>query len=110
MGETSRPLRMRAGEHHNKLNKYRSGSLILFTHWMKSHGLNMIPPRYTFKILGTYTDCLSRQIAGAIHIEDKGILNRRSEFGVNHLPKLEAIDLKFERNKLLEKKRERRPT
>ena len=102
VGETSRPLRMRAREHHNKLRECSTDSF-MFTHWMKCHGLDMIPPKYTFRIMGTYTDCLSRQIAEAIQIEDKGILNKHSEYGVNHLPRLEAAESEQDRNKLLEK-------
>ena len=101
VGETSRPLRMRAREHHNKLLDYHTESF-MFIHWMNSHGLNMTPPRYSFKILGAYTDCLSRQISEAIQIEEKGILNKRSEYGSNHLPRLEAVESEQDRNKLIE--------
>ena len=102
VGETSRPLRMRAREHWNKLQDLDVHSFI-FTHWMKDHGLSMFPPKYTFKILGTYSDSLSRQIAEAIHIETKGILNKKSEFGTNHIPRLEAAKSERDRDAILEK-------
>ena len=70
---------------------------------MRCHGLRMTPPEYTFKVLGSYSDCLSRQIAEAIHIEEKGILNKRSEFGINHLPRLEAVKSERDRDVQLEK-------
>ena len=102
VGETSRPLRMRAKEHWGKLADLDTHSFML-THWMKAHGLSMCPPKYTFKVLGTYTDSLSRQIAEAIHIETKGILNKRSEFGTNHIPRLEAMKSERDRDIFLEK-------
>ena len=102
VGETSRPLRMRVKEHWSKLEDLNTDSFML-THWMRCHGLKMTPPEYTFKVLGSYSDCLSRQIAEAIHIEEKGILNKRSEFGINHLPRLEAVKSERDRDVQLEK-------
>ena len=58
VGETSRPLRMRAREHRNNLLELNTDSFML-THWMSKHGLRMSPPEYRFKILGCYRDSLS---------------------------------------------------
>ena len=68
IGESSRPLRMRAREHWVNLENLNIDTFML-THWMKTHGLQILPPKYTFKIIGVYKDCLSRQVAKAIHIE-----------------------------------------
>ena len=102
VGETSRPLRMRANEHWTNLLELNTDSFIL-THWMNKHGLQMRPPEYKFKVLGCYRDSLSRQIAEAVFIEDRGKLNKRSEFGVNHIPRLEVSKSERERDATLEK-------
>ena len=92
---------MRAKEHWVNLDNLSTESFML-THWMQAHGLQMVPPKYTFKIMGVYKDCLSKQVAEAIQIEHKGILNKRSEFGINHIPRLVADKSDQERDKLLE--------
>ena len=89
IGEYSCPLRIRARENWENLNNLNL-ELFMLTHWMQAHGLQMVPPNYTFKIIGVYKDYLSRQVSKAIQIEHKGILNKRSEFGINHIPRLVA--------------------
>ena len=107
VGETSRPVRMRANEHLNNLLELNTDSFML-THWMNKHGFQMVPPEYKFKLLGCYKDPLSRQIAEAVFIEERGKLNRRSEFGVNHLHRLEVARSEKERDILLEKENRQR--
>ena len=75
----------------------------MLTHWMSKHGHQMCPPEYKFKILGCYRDPLSRQIAEAVFIEERGKLNKRSEFGINHLPRLEFTKSEKERDATLER-------
>ena len=101
VGETSRPLRMRANEHWNNLLTLSTDSFML-THWMRKHGLQMRPPDYKFKVLGCYRDSLSRQVAEAVYIEDRGNMNKRSEFGINHLSRLEATVPDWERDYAME--------
>ena len=75
VGETNRPLRMRANEHWNNLLALNTDSFML-TPWMIKHGLQMRPPEYKFKVLGCYRDSLSRQVAEAVYIEDRGNMNK----------------------------------
>ena len=62
----------------------------------------MSPPNYRLRVIGSYIDSLTRQIAEAIFIEYKGKLNRKSEFGVNHLTRLEASKSERDRDHELE--------
>ena len=59
VGETSRPLRMRAKEHWDKLNDLSPESFML-VHWMKAHGLQMSPLNSRLRVTGSYTDSLTR--------------------------------------------------
>ena len=69
---------------------------------MSRHGLQMKPPEFKFKVLGCYRDSLSRQVAETVYIEDRDNMNKRSEFGINHLPKIEATKSDWERGHVLE--------
>ena len=89
IGETSRPLRMRAREHYTKLNDLKTDSFMA-THWVQEHGLSMIPPRFKFTVIKSFGDSFSRQISEALHIEKEGTLNKRAEYGSNHLHRLVA--------------------
>ena len=86
-GETSRPVRMRALEHFKNLENLKPESVLL-EHWMKVHSLQMTPPVFKLKKLKKFKDSLSRQISEAIYIEEGGNLNRKSEFGHNHITRL----------------------
>jgi len=88
-GETSRPARMRAQEHFRNLENLKHDSVLL-NHWIRAHYLQMEPPRYKFQNVKSFGDSLSRQISEAIHIEERGSMNRKSEYGHNHLTRLEA--------------------
>ena len=89
VGETARPFRMRSKEHHNNLKNMKIDSFIL-SHWMLDHGDSMVPPVFEFKRLASFNDSFSRQLAEALYIEKEGNLNRRLEYGYNHLYRLES--------------------
>ena len=89
VGETSRMLRCRANEHIESVNRHNTDSFIL-EHWMDKHGLNLEPPRFRFKAVRSFKDCLSRQLSEALMINDKGRLNRKHEYTNNELIKLET--------------------
>ena len=59
IGETSRPLRLRALEHKKKLEALDENSFILI-HWANAHGTELEPPTFKFERIGTYRDPLSR--------------------------------------------------
>ena len=54
-------------------------------HWCTAHGTALRPPDFKFKVESSHRDALSRQICEAVMIEETGILNSKSEFGMNHL-------------------------
>ena len=89
IGESSRPFRMRAKEHWDKLEALRPESFML-SHWMLQLGTQMLPPNFSFKLVGKYGDCLSRQLSEALYIEEFGNLDRKSEYTNNHISRLEA--------------------
>ena len=102
IGESSRPFRYRVGEHYNKLDNLREDSFML-NHWMLCHGDSMIPPEFDFKIISCHRDSFSRQLSEALLIEEEGILNKRAEYGVNHLYRLQSNMPEWELNKLKER-------
>ena len=102
IGESSRPFRYRVREHYNKLDNLREDSFML-NHWMLCHGDSMIPPEFDFKIISCHRDSFSRQLSEALLIEEEGILNKRAEYGVNHLYRLQSNMPEWELNKLKER-------
>ena len=57
---------------------------------MLEHGDSMDAPEFEFKRLISFSDSFSRQLAEALYIEKEGNLNRRMEYGYNHLYRLES--------------------
>ena len=80
---------MRVKEHWENLQNLKPNSFMI-SHWMLNHPTSMVPPTFEFRIIGRYNDCLSRQIAEALFIEDRGNLNKKSEFTSNHICRLES--------------------
>ena len=104
LGETSRTLRIRAGQHRSDFIKCASnkqleeGTSWMWDHHEASHGPNVPidPHNYSFNILSTFKDAMTRQIQEAsriqqalergTHIDPKGTktsivsLNRKNEF------------------------------
>ena len=89
VGETSRPWRERIREHVENTKKLKPDSVIV-QHWAEQHGTHTVSPEFEFSIIGQYKDPLRRQICEAIQIIDQGTLNRKSEFNVNELCRLET--------------------
>ena len=77
-------------------------------HWFEQHKDDLEPPVFKFKILGQYKDALTRQITEAVHILDAGSLNKKNEFRINELCRLESKkfqkDIEYERLELLREK------
>ena len=107
IGETSRVLRKRVEEHMASLCNLNPKSFQL-NHWFEQHKDDLEPPVFKFKILGQYKDALTRQITEAVHILDAGSLNKKNEFRINELCRLESKkfqkDVEFERLELLREK------
>ena len=49
-----------------------------------------MPQRFQFKVSSKHRDSLSRQVCEALQIKDQGNLNRRNEFSINEIIKLES--------------------
>ena len=95
IGESSRPLRMRASEHYNNLSNLKPDSFMVI-HWMDSHGLSMNPPRFKMKRVESYRDTFTRQISEALLIESEGSMNKRQEYESNSLYRLVPDKLSWE--------------
>ena len=89
IGETARQIGIRVAEHLNNVRLFKHHSFIL-DHWMSKHGLDPQPPTFNFKVLSKHREPLTRQIREAILIRDRGNLNRRDEFSLNEIIKMES--------------------
>ena len=88
VGETSRPWRERIREHIEGMNKIKPNSVFV-EHWMKKHPLDSTCPEFEFTIVTSYKDALRRQIGEALYILAEGNLNRKTEFNLNELCRME---------------------
>ena len=84
IGETSRPVRERIIEHMKNAGNLDPESFIV-EHWADKHGTDVVCPVFRFKIVRAYGDALRRQIHEAVLIQERGTLNRKSEFNMNEL-------------------------
>ena len=103
VGETSRSLYERTKEHIADAGKRMENSHIR-KHWDEAHpGENM--PTFKFKMVGSFKDCLTRQVAEAVRIMNKGrVLNSKSEFSRCHISRLTVEKTEWE-EKAEEKKK-----
>ena len=74
IGETSRNLFTRAGEHFRNYQNGKADSFIL-KHQQEEH--SGVEAEFNAKVTNTFRDCLTRQVSEAVHIRrcDKTILN-----------------------------------
>ena len=98
IGETSRSLSERAGEHYRDARDFSKKSHII-KHWMNNHqDEDKIPP-FIIKITKNYQDCLSRQVgeAIAIHMSRDELLNSKNEYASNCISRVGVEETTFER-------------
>ena len=95
IGETSRQIGTRVGEHMENLIKWKKESFIL-AHLMECHALSTKPPTFSFRVISKHKDALSRQIKEAVLIRFKGNLNKKCEFASNELIRLESRKYSWE--------------
>ena len=102
-GESSRSLYERSREHLADAEGFQEGSHIV-KHWMQHHAEDDQMPPFTFTILKSFKDRLSRQVTEAIkiHYTKDFILNRKNEYNINHLSRVVV-----EEDAFLKKKRAR---
>ena len=89
LGESSRSMYERAKEHVRD-REGREEDSHQVKHWLVDHADLAAPPQFKFKILASFSDPLTRQIAEAVRIEEagEGILNSKSEFSRCRVPRL----------------------
>ena len=89
IGESSRSLHERAKEHVADREGMKEDSHML-KHWLTEHQQLLEPPKFKFRIIRSFQDPLTRQLAEAVRIErhGDGILNSKSEFNRCRVPRL----------------------
>ena len=98
IGETSCQFGTRISEHINNVCKWRKESFIL-DHWMNQHGSDVDPPLFKFEIISRHKDALSRQLSKALHIRKQGNLNKKQEFSINELIRVQSSKYSWDRDK-----------
>ena len=97
-GETSRSLFERSREHFKDAADFSEGSHMI-KHWLTSHVEEETCPDFKFRIVGSYKDCLTRQVSEAvmIHYSKDILLNSKNEYNSNCLTRLTIDENKFEK-------------
>ena len=89
VGESSRSIQERAGEHWGAAKRGEEES-----HMVRHQAIEHVgePPEFLFKVLSTHKTALNRQIKEAVRIRRRGgagnILNSKSEYNRCHIPRL----------------------
>ena len=102
IGETSRSLAERVGEHMYDAEAFSKKSHIV-KHWMRSHPDLDVAPQFKIKILKQFKDCLSRQVGEAIAIllSQDSLLNSKNEYIQNCISRVTVEEDQFARKKRL---------
>ena len=89
VGESSRSMYER-GKEHVKDGKDKAEDSHQWKHWAGEHPDIPGSPKFRLKIVSTFSDPMTRQLAEAVRIEMRGseILNSRSEFSRCRVPRL----------------------
>ena len=76
-------------------------------HWFLDHHEDQDPPQFRFRIIGSYKDCMFRQVKEAVRIQNRpNSLNSKGEFGGGNITRLTVDKSKFDKKKEeLEEKR-----
>ena len=108
VGESSRSIFERAKEHVAGRNSLDEDNHQI-KHWISSHEDLLAPPKFKFRIVKTFQDPLTRQLAEAVRIELRGedILNSKSEFSRCRVPRL-RIDMEGWQKKTADKDERKR--
>ena len=89
VGESSRSMYER-GKEHQKDGKDKAHDSHQWKHWALDHPDMEGDPQFRLKIVSSFSDPLTRQLAEAVRIERRGadILNSKSEFSRCRIPRL----------------------
>ena len=90
VGESSRSMYER-GKEHQKDGKDRAEDSHQWKHWANEHPDMEGNPRFKFRIIASFSDPLTRQLAESVRIDRRGmeILNSRSEYSRCRVPRLQ---------------------
>ena len=93
VGETARSLFERAAEHRDDAEKQHDDSHMM-KHWILDHQEEKEMPRFKFRMVASFQDSLTRQVAESVRIDmRKGrVLNSKTEYSRCKLPRL-TVDL-----------------
>ena len=89
VGQTAQTLYERSRKHLQGLKNHDTGGFA-FKHWALVHPDSPVPPGLSFSVVKKHKDPLSRQLREAVVIGKKGGLNKKNEFGLNELIRLNA--------------------
>ena len=91
VGESARSIYERAGEHQRDAMKESDDSHMV-KHWSSCHAQDSVEerPKFKIKVIATFKDALTRQVAEAVRIQmrGEGVLNSRAEYSRCSLPRL----------------------
>ena len=97
VGESSRSLYERTKEHWNDAVKDAPDSHMR-KHWVECHPDMKEIPKFRFKIVKSFKDSLSRQVAESVRIDLRGnVINSKTVYSRNRLPRLEVEKPEWER-------------
>ena len=74
----------------------------MIKHWFHhhQHHEDQDPPQFSFSIIGSYKDCMSRQVKEAVRIQNRpNSLNSKGEYGGGTITRLTVEKNKFEKKK-----------
>ena len=89
IGESSRSLYDRTREHVQALRD-KNAKYAVTKHWLEAHKDLENPPKYQFKVLGSYLTAIQRQISEGLAIEShdpETLINGKGEYGSNRIPR-----------------------
>ena len=89
VGETARSIFERSKEHWNDAQAGSSDSHMV-KHWVSDHAEEKSMPDFKIKVVASFKDALTRQIAESVRIDRRGsgVLNSRTEYSRCRLPRL----------------------
>ena len=107
VGETARSIFERSKEHWQDAQAGSSDSHMV-KHWLSDHAEEETRPDFKFKVVATFKDALTRQIAESVRIDRRGagVLNSRTEYSRCRLPRLTIDRSEWELAEMARKERE----
>ena len=89
VGETSRSIFERAGEHRRDAAAGQDDSHKM-KHWKVTHPELQDPPKFIIRVVASFQDAMSRQLSESVRIDLRGenVLNSKSEYSRCKVPRL----------------------